>query len=227
MRPIVHAAGGHRRRRRARPARPAARGDPRAARGPRHLAHRDHDRAQPARAGAAVARTPLDEEIGLRFVELNYGPELAAELAAYLRDARPLSVDVLAALSPARARAQAGSGSATTWAAPWPAPCAASRAAASTSTSPRSSRPQHVAPAGGRRWPGEFYVSEPRVRDAVDARRSFNAHPPGHDDEGGRLRVEAASLRARALRTSHAGVPRRRGHVDARTRCRAPRTSSC
>jgi len=29
-----------------------------------------------------------EEEIGLRFVELNYGPELAAELATYLRQRR-------------------------------------------------------------------------------------------------------------------------------------------
>jgi hypothetical protein len=30
-----------------------------------------------------------EEEIGLRFVELNYGPELAADVAAYLRRRRP------------------------------------------------------------------------------------------------------------------------------------------
>lgn len=30
-----------------------------------------------------------EEDIGLRFVELNYGRELAAEVAAYLRSRRP------------------------------------------------------------------------------------------------------------------------------------------
>ena len=30
-----------------------------------------------------------EEEIGVRFVELNYGPELAAEVEAYLRRRRP------------------------------------------------------------------------------------------------------------------------------------------